>query len=70
MRRAFDELGFETVSARTVPDNAASRRVMTKLGMTHQGDFTYPARQVLGSLVPAMPGVLYTRTRASWAQGG
>jgi RimJ/RimL family protein N-acetyltransferase len=66
MARAFDELGFETVSARTVPENAASRRVMTKLGMRYAGDFTYPGRTLPGLTLPAMPGVLYVRDRASF----
>jgi len=66
MARAFDVLGFETVSARTMPDNGASRRVMEKLGMTYQGDFSFPARNLNGMILPAVPGVLYTRSRADW----
>ena len=35
--RAFDELGFSVVSARTLPTNLASRRVMEKAGLVYAG---------------------------------
>lgn len=66
MARAFGGLGFETVSARTMPDNRASRRVMEKLGMTCQGDFVFPGRNLNGMILPEVPGVLYTRSRVDW----
>jgi RimJ/RimL family protein N-acetyltransferase len=40
MRYAFDELGLDSLVSMTVPANRASRRVMEKLGMTHD-----PARR-------------------------
>lgn len=41
---AFDELGLEEVVSYTAPLNSASRRVMEKLGMTHDPaqDFDHP----------------------------
>jgi RimJ/RimL family protein N-acetyltransferase len=41
----FDELGLEQIVSFTVPGNARSRRVMEKLGMTHDpnDDFEHPS---------------------------
>lgn len=43
-RYAFEELGLDSLVAMTVPANLASRRVMEKLGMTHNpsDDFDHP----------------------------
>ena len=60
VRRAFDELGFEVVSARTMPENLASRRVMEKVGLRETGRFVFPARALPGLNLPEVPGVLYT----------
>jgi RimJ/RimL family protein N-acetyltransferase len=38
---AFAVLGFDLVTARTLPDNFASRRVMEKLGMTYDRDIVH-----------------------------
>ena len=40
----FEELGLEEILSWTVPDNERSRRVMEKIGMTHdpQDDFEHP----------------------------
>ena len=42
---AFGQLGLAEIVAFTAPANAASRRVMTRLGMTHdaEDDFDHPA---------------------------
>lgn len=44
LRYAFDELALTEVVAYTVPANVRSRRVMEKLGMTHNptDDFDHP----------------------------
>jgi RimJ/RimL family protein N-acetyltransferase len=44
LRYAFETLGLEEVVAFTVPANLASRRVMEKIGMTHDAadDFDHP----------------------------
>ena len=44
LRFAFDELGLEEVVSYTAPLNTGSRRVMEKLGMTHDPaqDFEHP----------------------------
>lgn len=59
--RAFDELGFDVVSARTLPTNLASRRVMEKAGLVYAGDFSFPGRELPGMSLPPMPGVLYLK---------
>lgn len=63
MDRAFGELNYSTVSARTVAENAASRRVMEKLGMHFAGDFSFPEGSLGGTSLPSLPGVLYLRHR-------
>jgi RimJ/RimL family protein N-acetyltransferase len=54
----FDELGLEELVAFTVPPNFRSRRVMVRIGMTHDpaDDFDHP-RQPVGS--PFRRHVLY-----------
>jgi RimJ/RimL family protein N-acetyltransferase len=44
LRHAFGDLGLDEVVAFTVPANLPSRRVMEKIGMTHDasGDFDHP----------------------------
>jgi RimJ/RimL family protein N-acetyltransferase len=44
LRYGFETLGLEEVVSFTVPSNLRSRRVMEKLGMTHDsaGDFDHP----------------------------
>jgi RimJ/RimL family protein N-acetyltransferase len=37
----FDDRGFKEITARTLHDNRASRRVMEKLGMTYDGDIVH-----------------------------
>ena len=37
IRYGFEVLGFDRIISITDPDNAASRRVMEKLGLTHRG---------------------------------
>lgn len=39
LAQAFHEVGLESVIAYTLPGNAASRRVMAKLGMEREGEF-------------------------------
>lgn len=38
---AASDAGFERIVAFTRPDNLASRRVMAKLGLRYEGDFTH-----------------------------
>jgi RimJ/RimL family protein N-acetyltransferase len=44
VRHAFEDLGLESLVSFTVPANIRSRRVMEKLGMTHDAtdDFDHP----------------------------
>jgi RimJ/RimL family protein N-acetyltransferase len=65
VRYAFDVLGLEDLVATTVPANTRSRRVMEKLGMTHNpfDDFDHP---LLPEGHPLRPHVLYRLHRAAW----
>ena len=65
-RSTLDELGFDVVSARTMPENLASRRVMEKVGLRETGRFVFPARVLPGLVVPEVEGVLYTLRREDW----
>jgi RimJ/RimL family protein N-acetyltransferase len=38
----FDQLGLDSIMAQTLQRNLASRRVMEKLGMRVETEFTYP----------------------------
>ena len=69
-RRAFDALGVDVVSARTMPENLASRRVMEKVGLRETGRFVFPARTLPGLTSPQVPGVLYTLRRYAQGQEG
>jgi RimJ/RimL family protein N-acetyltransferase len=64
---AFDELGLEEVVSFTTVANERSRRVMERLGMTHDptDDFEHPA---LPPGHPQRPHVLY-RARVSGTRG-
>jgi ribosomal-protein-alanine N-acetyltransferase len=55
VRVAFDVLELDDVVSFTVEDNAASRAVMTKLGMTYEADIEHVG----------LPHVLYRLTRGS-----
>ena len=66
VRRAFEELGFDVVSARAMPENLASRRVMEKVGLQESGRFVFPGRILPGLVVPEVAGVLYTLRREDW----
>ncbi|MFT3927077.1 MAG: GNAT family N-acetyltransferase [Myxococcales bacterium] len=65
LRFAFDALSQQEVLAYTVPPNLASRRVMDRIGMTHDasGDFDHPR---LPPGHPLRPHVLYRLPKAAW----
>ncbi len=62
---AFEELGLDGLVSFTAPGNARSRRVMEKLGMTHDAreDFEHPGLPEGHSL---RRHVLYRLSRDSW----
>ncbi len=69
VRYAFEELALPELLSFTVPANARSRRVMEKLGMTHdeRDDFDHP---LLPEGHPLRRHVLYRLIRSKWkAQG-
>jgi RimJ/RimL family protein N-acetyltransferase len=61
----FQTLGFREIVATTVPANTRSRRVMEKLGMTHDAadDFEHP---LLPQGHPLRGHVLYRLRRLDW----
>ncbi|MEM1032097.1 MAG: GNAT family N-acetyltransferase [Myxococcota bacterium] len=65
VRFAFEEAGLDELVSFTVPDNAASRRLMTKLGMTHDAadDFNHPR---LPHGHPLRKHVLYRLDADTW----
>jgi ribosomal-protein-alanine N-acetyltransferase len=66
LAHAFGALGLREVVSFTVPANAASRRVMEKLGMTRDpaDDFDHPA---LPDGHPRRRHLRYRLTRGAWA---
>jgi RimJ/RimL family protein N-acetyltransferase len=66
---AFDEAGLDALVAMTVPANTRSRRVMERLGMTHdpREDFDHP-RLAPGHALARH--VLYRLEREAWKQRG
>ncbi|GAB0118639.1 GNAT family N-acetyltransferase [Acidisoma sp. 7E03] len=56
----FGRLGLQEIVAFTVPANAASRAVMERLGMVHDGTFDHP---LLAEGHPLRPHVLYRLKR-------
>jgi RimJ/RimL family protein N-acetyltransferase len=69
LRAGFEELGLDAIVSMTVPANLRSRRVMEKLGMTHDevDDFAHP---LLDPASPLRPHVLYRLTKAQWSAPG
>jgi RimJ/RimL family protein N-acetyltransferase len=65
VRYGFDILGLEDLVSFTVPANARSRRVMEKLGMTHDSadDFDHPRLPAGHAL---RHHVLYRLSRSAW----
>lgn len=64
----FDQLGLQEIVSYTVPDNVRSRRVMERLGMTHDpaGDFDHP---LLAEGHPLRKHVLYRLPRSAFEKG-
>jgi RimJ/RimL family protein N-acetyltransferase len=65
----FNELQLQQIVSFTVPNNLRSRRVMDRIGMTHdtQADFDHPA---LPEGHPLRRHVLYRISRANWQDSG
>lgn len=68
VRYGFEILGLEALVSFTVPANARARRVMEKLGMTHNpaDDFDHPR---LPEDHPLRRHVLYRLHRSAWGGG-
>jgi RimJ/RimL family protein N-acetyltransferase len=69
LTKGFSDLGTELVTADTLAINKASRRVMEKLGMTHQRTFHTPWEGPAEPLEGFELGeVEYKITKAQWVQ--
>jgi RimJ/RimL family protein N-acetyltransferase len=66
LARGFGELGVGRVVARALADNAASIRVMQKIGLRPARAFVY---QAPGRWHHGLAAVEYALTRAEWAEG-
>jgi RimJ/RimL family protein N-acetyltransferase len=68
VRYGFDTLGLDQLVSFTVPANARSRRVMEKIGMTHDpaDDFDHPR---LPAGHPLRHHFLYRVHRSAWSCG-
>ena len=62
----FGMLGLESIVAFTVPGNAASWKLMEKLGMRHEGEFEHPR---LPEGHHYRRHLLYRLTQAGWRDG-
>jgi RimJ/RimL family protein N-acetyltransferase len=67
LEAAFTRLGLSEIVSITVPANTRSRRVMERIGMTHDpnGDFDHPR---LAEGDPLRRHVLYRISQAQWQQ--
>jgi RimJ/RimL family protein N-acetyltransferase len=68
LSKSFNEWGYEKVCARTLADNAASRRVMEKAGLCFECDFHYDADMLHGWVEQERRAVKYSITRAKYLQ--
>jgi len=62
----FEQVGAPVISARALRDNAASRRVMEKCGLSHERDFTWPPEVLPGRTAGDRAGVKYALSRETW----
>ena len=66
VRHAFEAVGGELVSARTLERNVASQRVMQKCGLAFAGRFEYPQDAIAGRSAQERAAVKYALTRTAW----
>lgn len=66
--KSFNDWGCEKVCARTLADNAASRRVMEKAGLCFECEFYYDADMLHGWVEQDCRAVKYSITRAKYLQ--
>lgn len=62
----FERVGVETISARTLVGNLASRRVMQKCGLQFERDFVYAADVIPGRSEAERAAVKYSLRRSEW----
>lgn len=68
LSKSFNEWGYEKVCARTLADNAASRRVMEKAGLCFECNFHYDADMLHGWVEQENRAVKYSITRDKYLQ--
>ncbi len=66
VRHAFETVGGERLSARTLALNLASQRVMQKCGLKFAGRFEYPQDVIAGRSARERAAVKYELTRSEW----
>jgi RimJ/RimL family protein N-acetyltransferase len=66
LAHGFGRAGAETISARTLADNAASQRVMQKCGLRFAGRFVYAADVIPGRTETERAAVKYSLKRSEW----
>jgi RimJ/RimL family protein N-acetyltransferase len=66
LTHAFDGLGIERISARTLLGNRASRHVMEKCGLRRVGEFVYVQDVIDGRSEAERAAVKYAITRPEW----
>jgi RimJ/RimL family protein N-acetyltransferase len=67
LRYGFEEIGLDSVVGTVHPENAASRRVLEKLGMTFTGQATYSG---MACYRYAIERLSYDRVSRSWKRTG
>jgi RimJ/RimL family protein N-acetyltransferase len=66
---AFERLACDSVSARTLVVNVASRRVMENCGLRFEHEFVYPESMLPAWSEEERRAVKYSITREQWGQG-
>jgi len=67
VRHGFERAAATRICARTLVDNARSRRVMQNCGLRYECSFVYPEDLVAGHTESERAAVKYSITRQAWA---
>jgi RimJ/RimL family protein N-acetyltransferase len=66
LAHGFARVGAESITARALSANAASRRVMENCGLVYERAFVWPEDVLPGRTEAERAGVKYSVTRSSW----
>jgi RimJ/RimL family protein N-acetyltransferase len=67
LAHGFERAGAAKISARTLAQNARSRRVMQKCGLRYECSFVYPEDVIAGRSETERAAVKYSITQSGWA---